>query len=609
MPTEFLRPVCQPAELLPVGLHRAPALQRCTTPRQPSLLHLPVPIDSSPHRKSGMDHRPPFMSACSLPIDCPLIEDITASIHEAAQLRSPQTIEAELQREKDRLTLLFDLNHRIASSLNLPDLLRSVSARVGTFMLCDAVAIHLPEPGDCQLRMVALARLLSDGLLSEEEGEAESDCERVYPSEALRTRRPVIVSLSENNHQCRDPKCIHRQETGADILVVCALPLISHDRAFGVLEVIRRRNPAFSPQDIDFLAQVANQIAIAVENALAFQEIKQLRTQLSRERIYVEDELRSEKGFEEIIGRSPEIRSVLCKIETVAPIDSTVLIYGETGTGKELVARAIHERSVRHAHPFVKLNCAAIPNGLLESELFGHERGAFTGAIMQRIGRFELAHRGTAFLDEIGEIPLELQPKLLRVLQEREFERLGSARTLKTDARLIAATNRNLAECVDAQIFRADLFYRLNVFPIHVPALRERPEDIPLLVRHFVMHYGRRMNRTIDTIPSETMESLIRYHWPGNIRELQNLIEHSVILTAGPTLRVPLAHLNSQAQPKCEGTSNRTLLEAERDHILATLKAAKWVISGPRGAAARLGMNRSTLQFRMRKLGILRPGS
>jgi formate hydrogenlyase transcriptional activator len=299
---------------------------------------------------------------------------------------------------------------------------------------------------------------------------------------------------------------------------------------------------------------------------------------------------------------------VLREIETVAPTDSTVLICGETGTGKELVARAIHERSARSSNAFVKLNCAAIPSGLLESELFGHERGAFTGAITQRIGRFELANHGTAFLDEIGEIPLELQPKLLRVLQEREFERLGSTRTLKTDARLIAATNRDLEECVKERIFRADLYYRLNVFPIYVPPLRDRSEDIPLLVRHFAQRYARRMNRAIDTIPLEAMEALVHHQWPGNIRELQNLIERSVILSKGPVLQVPLSGLNSSNGAGSNGAQRRTLEEAEREHILATLKETKWLVSGPRGAAARLGMNRSTLQFRMKKLGILRPG-
>jgi formate hydrogenlyase transcriptional activator len=288
----------------------------------------------------------------------------------------------------------------------------------------------------------------------------------------------------------------------------------------------------------------------------------------------------------------------------VAPTDSTVLICGETGTGKELIARALHTLSTRRGNAFVKCNCAAIPTGLLESELFGHEKGAFTGAVAQRIGRFELANRGTIFLDEIGETPLELQPKLLRVLQEREFERLGNSRTLRTDARLVAATNVHLQEQVDAKRFRADLFYRLNVFPIHIPALRERPEDIPLLVTHFAHQCARRMHRTITLIPSETMEALVRYSWPGNIRELQNLIERAVILSRGDVLQVPVSDITDVSKTSA---SQQTLDEAEKAHILATLKQTRWTLSGPRGAAIRLGIKRSTLQFRMKKLGIERP--
>ncbi len=341
----------------------------------------------------------------------------------------------------------------------------------------------------------------------------------------------------------------------------------------------------------------------------AYDEIRDLKDQLAQEKVYLEDEIQGDRNFEDIIGQSRALRRVLQEVEIVAPTDSTVLIHGETGTGKELIARAIHNLSRRRPQPFVKLNCAAIPTGLLESELFGHERGAFTGAIAQRIGRFELANRGTVFLDEIGDIPLELQPKLLRVLQEREFERLGSGRTLRSDARLIAATNADLAALVEAQKFRADLFYRLNVFPIQVPPLRERVEDIPLLVRHFVQHFARQMNRTIDTISSDTMERLTRYPWPGNIRELENLIERAVILTVGPVLRVPLEDLPARVItcPVNGVVRPRTLEEAERAHILATVKETKWVLSGPNGAARRLGMNRSTLQFRMKKLGILRP--
>jgi len=312
-------------------------------------------------------------------------------------------------------------------------------------------------------------------------------------------------------------------------------------------------------------------------------------------------------NFEEIVGTSAALKAVLKQVGVVAPTESTVLILGETGTGKELIARAIHAASSRSRRPFVKLNCAAIPTGLLESELFGHEKGAFTGAIAQRIGRFELADGGTIFLDEVGDIPLELQTKLLRVLQEREFERLGSTRTLRTDARLIAATNRELRKMVEQRKFREDLFYRLNVFPIYVPALRERSEDIPLLVNHFAQRFARRMNRTIETIPAETMAVLTRYPWPGNIRELQNLIERAVILSHGPMLQVPLQDLDNRTSPRRDNEKDQTLEEAQRAHILAILNATRWVLAGPRGAAARLGINRSTLQFRLKKLGIVRP--
>jgi formate hydrogenlyase transcriptional activator len=321
-----------------------------------------------------------------------------------------------------------------------------------------------------------------------------------------------------------------------------------------------------------------------------------------------EDEATGELGFDGIVGRSNALRTVLHEIKTVAPTGSTVLIYGETGTGKELIARAIHELSPRRTSAFVKLNCAAIPTGLLESELFGHEKGAFTGAIAQRVGRFEVANHGTAFLDEIGEIPLELQPKLLRVLQEREFERLGSTRTLHTDARLIAATNRNLAAMVEQQKFRSDLFYRLNVFPVRVPPLRERREDIPFLVLHFVRQFAGRMKRSYEGVFTETMRALCEYDWPGNIRELQNLIERAVILSPGPVLRVPVRDLHRSTMTVPNSGQHQTLEEAERAHILRTLKETRWVLGGPNGAAARLAINRSTLQFRMKKLGIVRPG-
>ena len=349
----------------------------------------------------------------------------------------------------------------------------------------------------------------------------------------------------------------------------------------------------------------------AIEQAInRSRQIEQLRNKPAEEKKSSEDALRSEISFSEIVGQSAVLRSVLQEVETVAPTDSTAIIYGETGTGKELIARAIHNLSLRRSNAFVKLNCAAIPTGLLESELFGHEKGAFTGAIAQRIGRFELANRGTVFLDEIGDIPLELQPKLLRVLQEREFERLGSTRTLHTDARLIAATNANLVERVREKRFRSDLYYRLNVFPLTIPPLRERREDIPLLARHFVEKYARRMNKRIETIPAEAMNAMSEYHWPGNVRELENFVERSVILSDDSMLQPPLAELVQQRVSSSSKISEEVptkLREVEREHILRTLKDTKWIIGGPSGAAARLGMKRTTLGSLVKRLGITRP--
>ncbi len=398
------------------------------------------------------------------------------------------------------------------------------------------------------------------------------------------------------------------------------VPMMGRGGIVGVLSLGSWRDHAFSQDDLAFLGQIARQVAIAIENAWAFGEVSDIKDKLAQEKLYLEGEIRSELKFEEIVGKSQALRLVLEQVETVAPTDSTVLIYGETGTGKELIARAVHNLSARQSNGFVKLNCAAIPTGLLESELFGHERGAFTGAISQRIGRFELANRGTMFLDEIGEVPLELQPKLLRVLQEREFERLGSTRTLRTDARLIAATNRDLEALVSEQKFRSDLYYRLNVFPVRVPALRERPEDIPLLVRHFVQQFSRRIGKAIDTIPSDTMTTLVKYSWPGNIRELQNVIERAVILTKGPVLNIPgddLRTQNMNSMAAAAGVQNpsassneaprnmRTVMdETERKQIVEALEHTNWTVAGARGAAALLGMKRSTLQSRMQKLGI-----
>ncbi|MGA3185720.1 MAG: sigma 54-interacting transcriptional regulator [Bryobacteraceae bacterium] len=501
------------------------------------------------------------------------------------------------ERAGERLKLLLDLSNRVMANLDLRELLQEISASIRRVMQCDGVAVSLAEPGSNELRLYALD--FPRGMSEQHD-------------EKLPTRTDSSPSAAQVFHSGR-PSNLRAADLAGDMLAkkegikaLCHLPMAGRNRMLGVLGLGRLEDVPFSADEIEFLGQVANQVALAVENALAYGQIAELKDRLAQEKVYLEDEIRSELKFEEIIGHSAALRSVLKQIETVAPTDSTVLIYGDTGTGKELVARALHNLSSRGENSFVKLNCAAIPAGLLESELFGHERGAFTGAIAQRIGRFELANNGTVFLDEIGEIPLELQPKLLRVLQEREFERLGGARTIRTNARLIAATNRDLEAMVGEQKFRQDLFYRLNVFPIRVPSLRERTGDIPLLVRHFTQQFSRRMNKVIDTIPSETMTALVRYDWPGNIRELQNVIERAVILSPGPRLNVSQADLKSHVDaPAPSGGSMQSVLdETERVQILRALDQSSGIISGPEGAATLLGLKRSTLQFRMQRLGI-----
>ncbi len=518
------------------------------------------------------------------------------AIDDALNFQASQAAQSALQHKNERLKLLLQVNNTIVSNLDLRDVLRAVSVSLRPVMHCDGVGVALPDRDRKQLRLYALDFPKSK-VLSREEIVFDADGDS-SGARAFRTGTPESVV-------CCGPDRIDPVAEAEGVQSMCHIPLIARNRTLGLMSLARLAPIPFSAKDIEFLTLVANQVAIAVENALAYQEIAELKDRLAQEKVYLEDEIRSELNFEEIVGRSSALRKVLQEIETVAPTDSTVLICGETGTGKELIARAIHNLSSRGASAFVKLNCAAIPTGLLESEMFGHERGAFTGAVAQRIGRFELANRGTVFLDEIGEIPLELQPKLLRVLQEREFERLGSSRTLHTDARLIAATNRDLGAMVEEQKFRADLFYRLNVFPIQIPPLRERQDDIPLLVRHFVQQFARRMGKALDTIPTETMNALVHYHWPGNIRELQNLMERAVILSSGTTLKVPLNDLQIQPAP---GASRKaeTLETAERRLILEALDAADWVISGPKGAASSLGLKRSTLQARMEKLGIRR---
>jgi len=533
-------------------------------------------------------------------------DQIALAFDNALHFDEAQASQQQLLKKNERGGLLLELTNHVVSNLEFRDLLRAVVTSTRRVMGCDGVGITLPDCDTRDLRIYALDFPLKDESIKEESlVPVDDDVAAVV----FRTGKLWCGSVQQARR-------LGMRDSGhPEIGTVCILPLVSRGRVLGTFGVIKYEDNAFVG-DIEFLSQIGNQVAIAVENALAFGEIRELRDQLAKEKLYLEDEIRTEMNFAQIIGNSSSLRRVLKHVETVAPTDSTVLIYGETGTGKELVARAIHDLSPRRSKPFVKLNCAAIPTGLLESELFGHEKGAFTGAIAQRIGRFEVANGGTIFLDEIGEVPLELQTKLLRVLQEREFERLGSSRTLRTDARLIAATNRDLEAMVSEQKFRSDLFFRLNVFPVHVPPLRERHGDIPLLVRHFTQQFARRMKKAIDTIPSAAMDALCRYYWPGNIRELQNVIERAVIVSTGSALRVDVSDLKLRnrglsaeepSSPKLtNGNLDDVLQETERQQILKALKQSNWIVAGPNGAASHLGMKRSTLQQRIRKLGIVR---
>jgi formate hydrogenlyase transcriptional activator len=523
---------------------------------------------------------------------------VAVAVDNALNLERAQAYQRQLAQERDRLRVLLEVNNAIVSKLDLRALLNAISASLRRVIHHEYTSLALYEEDKNKMRVLALDFPQGKGLIHEE---MLVPLEGSIAGSAFRNRRPVVLDHTAMEAFDSPTSRLMRDE---GVRSVVSMPLITHDRALGTLSLASLRDAAFEQGDVDLLVQVAGQVAIAVENALAFQEIGELKNKLAQEKLYLEDEIRSEMNFEEIVGESPLLRAVLKQVETVAPTDSAVLIQGETGTGKELIARAIHNLSPRRDHTFVKVNCAAIPAGLLESELFGHERGAFTGAIAQRTGRFELAHRGTIFLDEVGDIPLELQPKLLRVLQEQEFERLGSVRSIRVDVRLVAATNRDLDEMVAARTFRSDLYYRLRVFPLTMPALRERQDDIPTLVRYFVQKYARRMNRAVETIPSETLDLLVRYSWPGNIRELENLIERAVIVSPGPVLRVPLSELKLPTEPA--PGELLTLEAAEREHILKALEATNWVLAGPRGAATKLGMKRTTLQSRMQKLGVAR---
>jgi formate hydrogenlyase transcriptional activator len=524
-------------------------------------------------------------------------------LHEESALAA----HAQLTRDRDRQRLLLEVNNAVVSSLDLDAVFTAVSACLHRVIPHDGSSLLLYEPETHRYRIHVVRFAKNDSFI--EEGQTDL-FDKSPASVAITTRRTALFDEQALKDLATESK-VAQHLLNEGVRSFCCVPLLSHDRLLGTLNVGSISSQRFTSEDVELLGQVAQQIAIAVENGLAYRRIAELTEQLNKEKLYLEDEIRTEQNFDHIVGRSAALTQVLKQVEIVAPTDSTVLIQGETGTGKELIARAIHELSERRARTFVKLNCAAIPTGLLESELFGHEKGAFTGAIAQRIGRFELANGGTLFLDEVGDIPLELQTKLLRVLQEQEFERLGGTRTIHVNIRLIAATNRDLIAMVADKEFRSDLYYRLNVFPIVSPPLRERKDDIGPLVRHFTSKFARRMNKRVETIPTETMGALSRYHWPGNIRELENLIERAVILSRGADLDVPLPELKQTGRLEVIDAQRptTTLAENEREHIRRVLQETNWQVGGPSGAAAKLGLKRTTLQARMAKLGITRPSA
>jgi len=503
----------------------------------------------------------------------------------------------------DEYRTLLAISDALITHRDLAELLRDLAGRLRQIVEFEFLALTLHDDATNTMRLVVQdSQHPSPPPLG-----STFPVEESAPGWVWKNQQPLVIPNTAEEK--RWPGFIEQMPRKYSISSLCELPLATARNRLGSLAFGSRRVAAYESADVELMQQVANQVALAVENALAFREIAELKDKLAQEKIYLEEEIRTDHNFGEIVGQDPALRQVLKQVETVAPTDSTVLIRGETGTGKELIARAIHHLSSRRERTFVKVNCAAIPTGLLESELFGHEKGAFTGAIAQKIGRFELGHQGTLFLDEVGDIPLELQPKLLRVLQEQEFERLGSPRTIRVNVRLVAATNRDLPQMVGDGEFRMDLYYRLNVFPLALPPLRERREDIPRLVRHFVHKFAQRMGRQIETIPAEVLSALKAYSWPGNIRELENLIERAVILSPGPVLQVPLGEVQTggQLEKTLAESAAGTLVEAERKHILRVLREANWVLGGPTGAAARLGMKRSTLHWKMKKLGIARP--
>src|SRR5580692_2686694 len=526
--------------------------------------------------------------------------------------------EAELQRQNERLELLLNLTTRITSSLEVREVLRAIAVNIREVVHADAVAISLHDAAPDKFRVLAVDFPHGKGVIKEELLVTPSAAAR----KAMDTFKPVVIHTWELEVASE----MHDLAAAESLKAFCLIPLLNRGRFLGILSILRTTETSFTTEDVDFLSRASGQIAIAIENALAYREISELKDKLAQEKIYLEEEFRSEMGFEQIIGKSATLKHVLQLVETAAPSDSTILLLGETGTGKELIARAIHDRSRRNLRTFVKLNCAAIPTGLLESELFGHEKGAFTGAIAQKIGRLELADQGTLFLDEVGDIPIEIQPKLLRALQEKEFERLGSTHTRKVNVRLVAATNRDLETMIANKEFRSDLYYRLNVFPIRIPPLRERREDIPLLVSYFVQKFAKEMQKSIEAIPAAAMKGLTAWDWPGNIRELENFIERAVLLTRDKSLDVPLADLRKTTKMEAPSDTDqrrvkhvageRTTSQSDKtsvadeytrkqhNQIVQALAASRGRVVCADGAAARLGMNRTTLLSRMKKFGI-----
>ena len=504
-----------------------------------------------------------------------------------------------LAQERDQQRILLEITNELMEHRDPRDLFQAISSSLRGHLHHDSVTLVLAQADRREARVLFNDFPTGRGLIQENQEFYAPD----GPSQrVMLLRRTVAYSQADLD---AFPAPIPEVFRGEGIVSLCVAPLISRNRVMGTLNFGSRRADTFTPEAMALLSRVSAQVAIALDNAFAYEEIQSLKDTLAQEKLYLQEEIGKDFGLE-MIGESPSFQRVLRQVQTVAGSAATVLILGETGTGKELVARAIHQLSPRQDRGFVQINCASIPMGLVESELFGYEKGAFTGAITPKTGRLELAHEGTLFLDEIGDMPLELQPKLLRAIQERQFERLGSTRTRAVDLRLITATNCDLAAMVEARTFRADLYYRLNVFPIHLPPLRERRSDIPILARYFTQKFAQKMHRPIDSIPTRAMEALLNWDWPGNIRELENVIERSVILSPGRELQVPVAELQpreSRPEP-AEGSRLTTLEAAEREHILKALREARGRVGGPEGAAARLGMKRTTLQSRMRKAGI-----